>query len=138
MKNILDNLNVIKRNFKQEKFDIEKLFNSIITVTKKAWSNKWNKIFNNILNEIKNHIDKNDNSITSNELWDLIEIAFMKELEYEASKIYITYRIQKRLEEKEFNNKNIFIIKNNWKKEKFDIKKIKKNFNRLSKEINVS
>lgn len=131
-------LKVIKRNFKQEDFDIEKLFHSIITATKLAWSNKWSVIFNNILKELENYVNENNLTILSDELWDLVEIEFMKEWEYEASKLYITYRLQKRLEEREFENKNIFIIKRNWKKEKFDIKKIKKIFNKLSKNLNVS
>ncbi len=129
---------VIKSNWKKESFDVSKIRSGIFKAFKavNVSISDIESIVQDVINIIqKDYISKNIDHITSKELWDLVETILMQHGYYDVAKAFISYRLKQALEEKEFLKKNFKVIKRSWKKEDFDIKKIKKLFNKLTRDL---
>ncbi len=133
---MLDTIKVLKSNGNLEKFDSLKLRNSILKAYEVSGFSPVNleKVMEIIKWEIPQYLE--EDIITSKVLWDLVEKALLKVGDLEVARKFILYRGKAHCEEEKLDKKfDINLIKHNWQKQKFNISKIKKVFDLVSKDI---
>ena len=124
------NIQVLKSNWNLEKFDINKIRQWIIKAFKVVWEVPSNieQIISEILDNINQEVD--NWKISTKIIGDIVEKILMKNWYYDVAKAFISYRTQRQSQKQE--EKEIFVVKRNWNKEKFDINKVKKLFKKLA------
>ncbi len=137
---------IIKRDGSLDIFDVMKIANAI----RKAFEaydkenvndDEIERLAEKTLNRVDEVYAGTDRTPTVEHVQDIVENTLMKEGYLEVAKLYIVYRnerAQKRKEEhdklvKQFENKKLYVIKRNGKKEKFDIGKLERTFNVVSR-----
>lgn len=134
-----------KRNWDIVKFDQEKIKKVLNLAFDASWEEKENfdKILKSILENIEEEYEKSfpKNLLNVEEIQDIIEKKLVQNNKYYTVKSFILYRekrYQKREEKRQeyidkFEKNKLKVIKSNWKLENFDIEKIEKVYNLVSK-----
>ncbi len=129
---------VIKSNGQEQEFNLAKLRSSILKAYESANKSPSNieEIIDLLKASIEQFIDE-DNKITSNDLWNLVEKILVQSGDFDIAKSYILYRWKAHCEKEQPEDKKfkINVIKNDGSKQKFSIKKIKKIFDIISKDL---
>ena len=132
------NILVVKTNWTEEQFDSWKLRISLSKAYESV--NQAPTKIDEVIDILKLNTEDyiKNGKITTKQLWDLIEKSLIALNEYDVAKSYILYRWKAKClkEEKQLDKKyNINIVKNNGSIQKFNIKKIRKTFNRISEDL---
>lgn len=138
-------MKIQKRDGEIVPFEKKKVRNAIkkafIACDKEITEELLNKIVNFVLEKLNAENYINSNCITVECVQDIVEKSLMKYEYFEIAKSYIIYRqkhtqIRKEQHEKlveMFEKRSLVVIKNDKKKQKFDLKKLEKVFNRATK-----
>jgi len=129
---------VVKSNWIEEQFDSWKLRISLSKAYESV--NQAPTKIDEVIDILKLNVEEflQDWKITTKQLWDLIEKSLITLNEYDVAKSYILYRWKAHCEQKEniIDQKyKINVIKKDWSEQKFNIKKIKKLFDRISYDL---
>jgi len=128
---------VVKSNGQEQEFNLAKLRTSILKAYESA--NKSPSNIEEIIDLMKASVEQfinEDSKITSNDLWDLVEKILVQSGDFDVAKSYILYRWKAHCEKETPEDKKfkINVIKKDGSKQKFNIKKIKKIFDIVSKD----
>ena len=130
-------LKVVKSNGSLEDFNSAKLRSSILKAYEATGISptKLDDVMENLKLVIPEYVE--DDKISSKQLGDLVEKMLIQVWDFDVAKAFILYRWKAHCEKQEAEDKKfkINVIKHNWNKEKFNIKKIKKTFERVAKDI---
>ena len=133
------------RNWDMVSFDRSRIERAIEKATEVIWSIDYtfiDAVVDNIINEIKKRILSSDWEYIVNieEVQDLVEQELMESGHFDIAKQYIIYRDERKKArdkaseavEKKLEKHTLKITKTNWKKEIFDIEKIRDTYKRVS------
>lgn len=136
---------VIKRDWRIERFEKVKILNAISRALKELEENKYSNVLieqitENIYENLRWDFIDSTKIPTVDDIETVVEHFLMNIKAYDLAKAYILKSDEKRKKYEEYKEKNLeklkndslYVTKTNWKKELFDISKVRKLFNRAN------
>jgi len=132
-------ITIIKSNGQEQEFNFAKLRTSVLKAYESV--NKSPSKIDDIMDLLKASIEEfvdEENKISTKDLWDLVEKILLQVWDFDVAKAYILYRWKAHCEKEKISEDKkykINVIKKDGSKQKFSIKKIKKVFDLVSKDV---